>query len=135
MQATFFLRSLSFHPLFWLVYGLTGWVDEREKGKFQDLHRSINICLRGLTDATPRDMNGYVGSLSMQACGEVLKSVESYLYSFRADLGVVSADIETLQNRSTHLNKRLENRKVGAYLPPDDIRSKKLILRCWSKGR
>ncbi|CAZ84752.1 unnamed protein product [Tuber melanosporum] len=60
---------------------------EREKGKFQDLHRSI------------------------KACDEVLKSVESYLYSFQTDLGVVSAEIETLQNRSTMLNKRLENRR------------------------
>ncbi|KAG0638225.1 Sac2 family-domain-containing protein [Tuber brumale] len=60
---------------------------EREKGKFQDLHRSI------------------------KACDEVLESVESYLYSFQTDLGVVSAEIETLQNRSTMLNKRLENRR------------------------
>ncbi|CUS09488.1 unnamed protein product [Tuber aestivum] len=60
---------------------------EREKGKFQDLHRSI------------------------KSCDEVLKSVESYLYSFQTDLGVVSAEIETLQDRSTMLNKRLENRR------------------------
>ncbi|PWW74393.1 Vps52-domain-containing protein [Tuber magnatum] len=60
---------------------------EREKGKFQDLHRSI------------------------KACDEVLRSVESYLYSFQTDLGVVSAEIETLQNRSTMLNRRLENRR------------------------
>ncbi|RPB03669.1 Vps52-domain-containing protein [Choiromyces venosus 120613-1] len=60
---------------------------EREKGKFQDLHRSI------------------------KACDEVLKSVESYLYSFQTDLGVVSAEIETLQNRSAMLNRRIENRR------------------------
>jgi len=70
------------------------WIDEREKGKFQDLHRSI------------------------KACDEVLKSVESYLYSFQTDLGVVSAEIETLQNRSTMLNKRLENRRVGSVIFP-----------------
>ncbi|RPB08990.1 Vps52-domain-containing protein [Morchella conica CCBAS932] len=60
---------------------------EREQGKFVDLHRSI------------------------KACDEVLKSVESYLYAFQTDLGVVSAEIETLQNRSTNLNRRLDNRK------------------------
>lgn len=37
--------------------------------------------------------------------------MEKYLSSFQADLGAVSAEIETLQNRSTSLNAKLENRK------------------------
>lgn len=41
-----------------------------------------------------------------------MKSVESSLTSFQKDLGAVSAEIETLQSRSTSLNKRLENRRV-----------------------
>ncbi|OTA58365.1 Vps52-domain-containing protein [Hypoxylon sp. EC38] len=61
---------------------------ERDKAKFEDLHRSI------------------------RACDEVLSSVETNLTSFRNDLATVSADIETLQARSTALNVRLENRKA-----------------------
>ncbi|KJZ78091.1 hypothetical protein HIM_02728 [Hirsutella minnesotensis 3608] len=60
---------------------------EREKTKFEDLHQSII------------------------ACDDVLNSVETNLASFRNDLAAVSADIESLQSRSTALNQRLENRK------------------------
>ena len=42
----------------------------------------------------------------------MLSSVESNLTSFRNDLAAVSADIETLQARSTALNVRLENRRA-----------------------
>lgn len=63
-------------------------VDEQEKDRFEDLHRSII------------------------ACDEVLKSVETYLTNFQADLGAVSAEIESLQNRSVALNTKLENRRV-----------------------
>ena len=61
---------------------------EREKAKFEDLHRSI------------------------RACDDVLNSVESNLASFQNDLATVSAEIETLQSRSTALSLRLENRKL-----------------------
>ncbi|MCJ1378697.1 hypothetical protein MMC17_001796 [Xylographa soralifera] len=61
---------------------------DKEKDKLEDLHRSIS------------------------ACDDVLKSVEISLTSFQKDLGHVSAEIETLQNRSSALNTRLENRKV-----------------------
>ncbi|GAB1318800.1 Vacuolar protein sorting-associated protein 52 [Madurella fahalii] len=61
---------------------------ERDKAKFEDLHRSI------------------------RACDDMLSSVESNLTSFRNDLAAVSADIESLQARSTALNVRLENRKA-----------------------
>ncbi|KAF3904944.1 hypothetical protein ABW20_dc0109908 [Dactylellina cionopaga] len=60
---------------------------EKEKDKFLDLHKSI------------------------KACDEVLQSVESYLSSFKDDLGRVSAEIETLQNRSLALNTKLNNRR------------------------
>lgn len=60
----------------------------KEKDKFDDLHRSIT------------------------ACDQVLKSVETYLTGFRADLGAVSAEIETLQTRSAAMNSKLENRRV-----------------------
>ncbi|KAF2089630.1 Vps52-domain-containing protein [Saccharata proteae CBS 121410] len=65
-------------------------VDEYDKAKdkFEDLHRSVT------------------------ACDEVLKSVETYLTGFQADLGAVSAEIETLQTRSSALTTKLENRKV-----------------------
>ncbi|KAI4239541.1 MAG: hypothetical protein LQ349_000301 [Xanthoria aureola] len=61
---------------------------ELEKDKFEDLHKSI------------------------LACDDVLKSVQKSLTSFQQDLGAVSAEIETLQSRSTAMNTRLENRKV-----------------------
>ena len=41
-----------------------------------------------------------------------MNSVERSLTNFQNDLGTVSAEIETLQNRSTALNTKLENRKV-----------------------
>jgi septal ring factor EnvC (AmiA/AmiB activator) len=62
--------------------------DEQDKEKFEDLHRSI------------------------RACDDVLNSVEINLTSFQNDLAAVSAEIETLQARSTALSVRLENRKV-----------------------
>lgn len=62
--------------------------DERDKAKFEDLHRSI------------------------RACDDILSSVESNLTNFRNDLAAVSADIESLQARSEALNVRLENRKA-----------------------
>jgi hypothetical protein len=62
----------------------------------------------------------------------VLKSVESYLSAFQTDLGAVSAEIESLQNRSMSLNKQLDNRKAvekllgpivdDVVLPPNDVR-------------
>lgn len=47
-----------------------------------------------------------------QDCDEVLRSVEVSLTNFQRDLGDVSAEIETLQSRSTSLSTRLDNRKV-----------------------
>lgn len=71
------------------------YTDDRDKTKFEDLHRSI------------------------RACDDVLTSVETNLTSFRNDLAAVSADIESLQARSTALNVRLENRqKVEKGLGP-----------------
>ncbi|KAL9572736.1 hypothetical protein ACKAV7_003135 [Fusarium commune] len=60
---------------------------ENDRTKLEDLHRSI------------------------EACDDVLNSVEINLANFRNDLAMVSADIESLQIRSTALNRRLENRK------------------------
>ena len=69
---------------------------EKEKDRFADLHKSII------------------------ACDEVLKSVEAYLTSFQADLANVSSEIESLQNRSTDLNNRLQNRRaVEKVLGPE----------------
>ncbi|KAK5653857.1 hypothetical protein OQA88_7781 [Cercophora sp. LCS_1] len=61
---------------------------EKDKAKFEKLHRDI------------------------RACDDILSSVETNLTSFRNDLAAVSADIESLQARSTALNIRLENRKA-----------------------
>lgn len=48
---------------------------------------------------------------SISACDDILGSVEINLASFRDDLAAVSADIESLQDRSTALNRRLEHRR------------------------
>lgn len=64
------------------------YTDEKDQTKFEDLHRSI------------------------RACDDILNSVELNLTKFQNDLGAVSAEIETLQARSTALSLRLENRKV-----------------------
>lgn len=60
---------------------------EQERDKFQDLHTSIT------------------------GCDDVSKSVELYLNDFQTELGTVSAEIETLQTRSTQLNAMLDNRR------------------------
>ncbi|RPB28946.1 Vps52-domain-containing protein [Terfezia boudieri ATCC MYA-4762] len=86
---------------------------EKEKDKFHDLHRSV------------------------KACDEVLKTVESYLSSFQTDLGLVSAEIETLQTRSQALNRRLENRKaVEKILGPivEDIALAPHVVRKIAEG-
>lgn len=90
-------------------------VDEydKEKDKFEDLH------------------------LSILACDEVLKSVETYLTNFQADLGAVSAEIESLQNRSIALNTKLENRKVvEKMLGPavEDISVSPVVVRKIAEG-
>ncbi|KAH6607868.1 vps52 sac2 family [Trichoderma cornu-damae] len=60
---------------------------EEDKARFDALHRSI------------------------VACDDILNSVEMNLADFRNDLSTVSADIETLQSRSSALSRRLETRK------------------------
>jgi len=65
------------------------------KKKYEDLHGSITTA------------------------DSVLASVESYLTNFKAELGQVSAEIESLQARSVQLNAQLENRrKVEKLLGP-----------------
>lgn len=61
---------------------------EQEKVRFQDLHQSI------------------------AGCDLVLGEVEEYMASFKADLAAVSTEIESLQQRSSSLNAKLDNRKV-----------------------
>lgn len=60
---------------------------EQERDRYQELHASIT------------------------GCDDVSKSVELYLNDFQTELGAVSAEIETLQTRSTQLNAMLENRR------------------------
>jgi hypothetical protein len=77
--------SHHWHRIPYLCYRAT---DEINRSKFEDLHRSI------------------------RACDDVLNSVQINLTNFQNDLGAVSAEIETLQARSTTLSRRLENRKI-----------------------
>ena len=86
---------------------------EKERDKFEELHRSI------------------------LACDDVLKSVETYLMGFQKDLGTVSAEIETLQSRSSALNTKMENRKrVEKVLGPavEDVTLSPMIVKKIMEG-
>lgn len=74
---------------------------------------------------------------AIEDCDNVLKSVESYLTNFQDDLGAVSAEIESLQTRSSQLNAKLENRrKVEKLLGPavEEISISPVTVRTISEG-
>lgn len=74
---------------------------------------------------------------AIENCDEVLKSVESYLTNFQNELGAVSAEIESLQTRSTQLNAKLENRrKVEKLLGPvvEEISISPITVKTISEG-
>jgi vacuolar protein sorting-associated protein 52 len=74
---------------------------------------------------------------AIEDCDDVLKSVETYLTKFQAELGAVSAEIENLQTRSVQLNAKLENRrKVEKLLGPtvEDISLSPMVVRTISEG-
>ncbi|KAK5099910.1 Vacuolar protein sorting-associated protein 52 [Lithohypha guttulata] len=74
---------------------------------------------------------------SVFAVDALLNSVESYLSDFKAELGQVSAEIESLQARSIHLNAQLDNRrKVEQLLGPavEDISLSPRTIRAISEG-
>ncbi|XP_014554375.1 hypothetical protein COCVIDRAFT_105076 [Bipolaris victoriae FI3] len=86
---------------------------DKDKDTFEDLHKSI------------------------LACDEVLKSVEANLTNFQSDLEAVSAEIESLQNRSIALNTKLENRKVVEKLlgpAVEDISISPAVVRKIAEG-
>ena len=63
--------------------------------------------------------------------------MELSLSNFQKDLGTVSAEIETLQSRSTALNTRLENRRVVEKLlgpAVEEISIAPAIVRTISEG-
>ena len=79
---------------------------------------------------------GYTKS-GIKSCDEVLKSVEISLTSFQNDLGLVSAEIETLQSRSAAMNTRLDNRNVVEKLlgpAVEDISISPAIVQTISEG-
>jgi hypothetical protein len=74
---------------------------------------------------------------AIEDCDDVLKSVETYLTNFQAELGAVSAEIENLQTRSVQLNAKLDNRrKVEKLLGPtvEEISLSPLVVRTISEG-
>jgi len=92
---------------------LSGIEHKEAKDKFDDLHKSIT------------------------ACDQVLKSVETYLTGFQADLGAVSAEIETLQTRSAAMNTKLENRRVVEKLlgpAVEDISLSPVVVKKIAEG-
>jgi vacuolar protein sorting-associated protein 52 len=61
-----------------------------------------------------------------------------YLTNFQTDLGTVSAEIETLQSRSTGLNTKLENRKIVEQLlrpSVEEISISPAVVRKISEGQ
>lgn len=63
--------------------------------------------------------------------------MESYLADFQTELGIVSAEIETLQTRSVQLNAKLENRRnVERLLGPavEDISISPNAIRTITDG-
>ena len=87
---------------------------EKERVRFEELHSSI------------------------LGCDSVLNSVETYLTSFQTDLGVVSAEIETLQARSATLTTKLENRRtVEKLLGPavEDFSISPAVVKKISEGQ
>ena len=74
---------------------------------------------------------------SISESDQVLKSVEAYLTNFKSELGQVSAEIESLQNRSVELNARLENRRqVEKLLGPavEDVSISPATVRTIAEG-
>lgn len=74
---------------------------------------------------------------AIEDCDDVLRSVETYLTNFQAELGAVSAEIENLQTRSVQLNAKLDNRrKVEKLLGPtvEEISLSPMIVRTISDG-
>jgi vacuolar protein sorting-associated protein 52 len=73
---------------------------------------------------------------AIEDCDDVLKSVETYLTKFQAELGAVSAEIENLQTRSVQLNAKLDNRrKVEKLLGPtvEEISLSPVVVRTISE--
>jgi vacuolar protein sorting-associated protein 52 len=74
---------------------------------------------------------------AIEDCDDVLKSVETYLTKFQAELGAVSAEIENLQTRSVQLNAKLDNRrKVEKLLGPtvEEISLSPNVVKTISEG-
>ena len=74
---------------------------------------------------------------AIEDCDDVLKSVETYLANFQAELGTVSAEIENLQTRSVQLNAKLDNRrKVEKLLGPtvEEISLSPVVVRTITEG-
>jgi hypothetical protein len=74
---------------------------------------------------------------SIAECDEVLKTVETYLTNFKAELGQVSAEIENLQARSVQLNAKLDNRRnVEKLLGPavEDVSLSPYTVKAIAEG-
>ncbi|EXJ82647.1 hypothetical protein A1O3_06460 [Capronia epimyces CBS 606.96] len=74
---------------------------------------------------------------SIAECDQVLRTVESYLTHFKAELGQVSAEIENLQSRSIQLNAKLDNRRnVEKLLGPavEDVSLSPFTVRTIAEG-
>lgn len=74
---------------------------------------------------------------SIAECDQVLRNVEAYLTTFKAELGQVSAEIENLQARSVQLNAKLDNRRnVEKLLGPavEDVSLSPFTVKCIAEG-
>lgn len=117
---------------------LEDYVSEEKKNEPNGTHAQIKARLPRVVEDYAKERDQFEDlHKSIAACDKVLDSVETYLQGFQADLGTVSAEIETLQNRSTEMNTRLENRKVVEKLlgpAVEDISISPLVVRKIASG-
>ncbi|KAF2220991.1 Sac2 family protein [Elsinoe ampelina] len=98
-----FVADIDFEGLSLQEFVSSGATQEGQAVKFEDNQKGLEELHK-----------------SIQACDEILVSVEKNLTVFQADLAAVSAEIETLQNKSINLTERLERRKqVEKKLGPE----------------
>ncbi|KAL9036579.1 MAG: hypothetical protein Q9214_006070, partial [Letrouitia sp. 1 TL-2023] len=100
------------------------------------LHDFANGPLEGNRERS-HSFNSQTAEECEYACDDVLESVQTSLTNFQRDLGTVSAEIETLQIRSTAINNRLENRKlVESLLGPavEEVSIAPAVIKVVSEG-
>ncbi|SAL98829.1 hypothetical protein [Absidia glauca] len=102
-------------------------MDLREYAR--DIERQKELAQRNLENDYVQNIESFVDLHSeIKACDQVLETMEELLNVFQSDLGNISGEIQSLQERSSQMSIRLRNRKVvetrlgkvlqGTVIPP-----------------